>query len=62
MGPCIQQSMEIIPKPKVPVAHLNVRSLKTGEHLIQVRNLMDENITEDLMRLAVGCAHTCTRP
>ena len=49
-------------KPKVSVAQLNVRSLKTREHLIQVRNLMGENITKDLMRLAVGCAHTCTRP
>ena len=29
-------------KSKVTVAHLNVRSLKTREHLIQVRNLMDE--------------------
>ena len=30
------------PKSKVTVAQLNVRSLKTREHLIQVRNLMDE--------------------
>ena len=29
-------------KSKVTVAHLNVRSLKTREHLIQVRSLMDE--------------------
>ena len=29
-------------KLKVTVAHLNVRSLKTREHLIQVRNLIDE--------------------
>ena len=29
-------------KSKVTVAHLNIRSLKTREHLIQVRNLMDE--------------------
>ena len=29
-------------KSKVTVAHLNVRSLKTREYLIQVRNLMDE--------------------
>ena len=29
-------------KSKVIVAHLSVRSLKTREHLIQVRNLMDE--------------------
>ena len=27
---------------QVTVAHLNVRSLKTREHLTQVRNLMDE--------------------
>ena len=29
-------------KSKVTVAHLNVRCLKTREHLIEVRNLMDE--------------------
>ena len=29
-------------KSKVTVAHLKVRSLKTREHLIQVRSLMDE--------------------
>ena len=29
-------------KSKVIVAHLSVRSLKTREHLIQVRNFMDE--------------------
>ena len=29
-------------KSKATVAHLNVRSLKTGEHLTQVRDLMDE--------------------
>ena len=29
-------------KSKIIVAHLNVRSLKTREHLIQVINLMDE--------------------
>ena len=29
-------------KSKIIVAHLNVRSLKTREHLIQVSNLMDE--------------------
>ena len=32
----------ILRKSKVTVAHLNVRSLRTREHLTQVRNLMDE--------------------